>query len=205
MAAASPHFDSDEIARIGGVKAIVPLTVMLYNTLTPKQEQAVHALLILLLPRMKASDAPLLTPDARKAIHSWLATATDGLLIRRYPDTLRIAALKALEQVGDSTAVPYVERLARGNFLRLGNDRVRKAALECLPMLKANYSKVEASGCCFALRRRLPTRQKCCCARRLARTTRRRMNFCAWRTNRCLNPPRRPFPNKIRPFPFHKP
>ena len=70
--AVKPHFDADEITRVGGVKAVVPLIAMLQNTLPPNQERAVFTLLTLLLPRMKASDASLLTLAARQAIHSWL-------------------------------------------------------------------------------------------------------------------------------------
>ena len=140
-----PRFDADEIARVGGVKAIAPLIVMLRNALPPAQENAVYALLTLLLPRMKASDATLLTPASRQIIHSWLNRDAASVFVRGYPDSLRIAAFKALEQVGDSTAIPYVERVAQGRGALWSHEAVRQAARDCLPMLRANYSKVEAS------------------------------------------------------------
>jgi hypothetical protein len=51
---------------------------------------------------------------------------------------LKIAALRALEQVGDETALPVVEKLAKS----AGDTQVRFAAQECLPFLQQRADQV---------------------------------------------------------------
>ena len=139
----SPKFDVDEIARMGGVRAIVPLFSALQNTAPAKQRQAIHSALVLLLPQMKASDANLLTPFARLTINSWLRDINEWNPERSRFDDLCIATLKALEQVGDASAIPSVERLATKRMYTQAGREVQQAALECLPMLRANCGEVE--------------------------------------------------------------
>ena len=94
---------------------------------------------------MKVSDAHLLTPVGRRLVHSWLNSPSGNQPVIQGADALRIAALKALEQVGDSTAIPIVERLAQIKPLTPGQAKVQQAAIECLPMLRANCGEVEAA------------------------------------------------------------
>lgn len=143
--AVKPKFDAQEIVELGGVKAITPLIALLQNTLPPHQEQAVFALLVLLLPRLKVSDAGLLKPADRNAIHSWLRRGNEKVFSRRSPDALCLAALKALEQVGDAAAIPAVERLTQIHPRNQSEQRLRQAATECLPMLRANHGNVESA------------------------------------------------------------
>ena len=142
---ATPRFDAGEIARLGGLKAIAPLCASLAVPIPGKQRRAIHNALIKLLPQLKASDANLTTPTALGYIYSCLRLNGDGTFGKKCPTDLRIAALKALEQVGDARAIPLVERLTKMRFGTQNRLRVKQAAIECLPMLRANCGEVEAA------------------------------------------------------------
>ena len=90
-------FDAEELAQLGGVKAVPALFAALENHLPKAQIQAIRAALTRLLPQMKASDAALLTPNARRAIHSWVRSSFYNAGIFSNTDALRFASLKALE------------------------------------------------------------------------------------------------------------
>ncbi|HZO86760.1 MAG TPA: HEAT repeat domain-containing protein [Chthonomonadaceae bacterium] len=83
-----------------------------------------------LLPKVKASDKRYISP---LEMHALLKA-----LVGR-DDPLRIAILKALEQIGDERALPNVEWIIESNEPL----DVRRAAEECLPYLKmrAEYSE----------------------------------------------------------------
>lgn len=140
-----PKFNAEDIARLGGVKALVPLFATLENNLSTKQRHAIYNALISLLPQIKASEANLLTPSARGRIHTWVASSVWVESIYPNMDALRIAALKSLEQVGDSTAVPIVEQLSHIVPHTPREEKLRLAAIECLPMLRANCKEIEAA------------------------------------------------------------
>ena len=140
-----PRFDADEIARLGGARAVSPLCVTLDAPMPVKQRRAIHKALTLLLPQMKASEANLLTPLTRTRLYSWLSLNLDGTFALYCPIDLRIATLKALEQVGDAAAIPVVERLAKRKARTRSRTLVRQAAIDCLPMLRANCGEVEAA------------------------------------------------------------
>lgn len=76
-----------------------------------------------LLPQVKASDKRHIQPEEMNA----LLKALDG-----HDDALRVAILKALEQIGDAKAIPHVERIIAGPV----TPPVRRAAEECLPYLR---------------------------------------------------------------------
>ena len=140
-----PKFDATEIARLGGAKAVVPLFAVLENDLDNKQREAIRDALIPLLPQMKASDALLLTPAARHMLIAWISLNNDDKFVVQCAVDLRLSVLKALEQVGDSGAIPVVERLANRRLLCSGDKEIRQAAIECLPMLRANCGDVETA------------------------------------------------------------
>ena len=85
-----------------------------------------------LLPRLQASDAARLLPRHITTLnnevnHSFISRWESGVKV----DYL-LVVLKALEQVGDETSLPTVEKL----FETTDNDRVLKAAEACLPFLQ---------------------------------------------------------------------
>jgi len=81
-------------------------------------EEALHKL----LPRVRAGDAAYITAEPMQALLSLLETGSDSL---------RIALLQALEQIGDERAIPYVNYL-----IVFGPSSVRRRAQECLPYLE---------------------------------------------------------------------
>jgi hypothetical protein len=83
-----------------------------------------------LLPRLKASDARILTTAQRGCLHGLLNAAT----ARAHPEVV-VALLRALEQVGDLAAVPFVRNLANLSDASARTVAVRDAARECLPAL----------------------------------------------------------------------
>lgn len=87
--------------------------------------------LIRLLPRLQSTDANLLVPRQRSALNRFLRHDDSG---RNpfYNADLSVAILRALEQVGDETALPDVRNLAKS----AKDARVRSAAQECLPFLQ---------------------------------------------------------------------
>ena len=93
------------------------------------QQQAAKGL-IKSLPRLKASDAKLLNMRHREILIHKLnyadATSQPQLLI---------AILHALEQIGDSTAIAAVERLAKCTPKNSGQVSVKEAAIHCLEYL----------------------------------------------------------------------
>jgi hypothetical protein len=94
--------------------------------------------LIKLLPRLKASDAFLLNTTQR-------ALLCKALMARVNAESFRIAILKAFEQVGDSTCLATVQRLADGEIANEAEARVRDAARECVPYLQARLEQEKAA------------------------------------------------------------
>lgn len=141
----APRFNAAQIARQGGTQAIPSLFAALKPIAMPTQRKEMRDALTLLLPQLKSSDAYLLTPDSRQMIRWWL----DGVPLDRQPlqceDALRIAALKALEKVGDAKDVPVVERLAQRQPRAQREEKIKQAAMECLPKLLMNCGEMEAA------------------------------------------------------------
>lgn len=82
--------------------------------------------LIDMLPRLRASDTGLLTPKQMEGLCSTLN--------RREP-RLILAALKALEQIGDSRALPHVDRLAEQAAYTSEELEIQREARACRSML----------------------------------------------------------------------
>ena len=83
-----------------------------------------------LLRRVKASDKVLRTPAQRAGLYRNITFAN----AHTHTDFL-IAALKALEQIGDAAAMPYVVQLANAQPSSERERRVCDAAIACLPYL----------------------------------------------------------------------
>jgi hypothetical protein len=126
-----------EVARKLAERTDVRLAGPLIQVLSwPEDELHVAAryALFRILPRMRASDARLLNAEHRRVLHRVLRSA-DYAFIE--------VILKALEQVGDETSIPSVERLANRRAWWPDDRRIRDAARECLPALKA---RLEGAG-----------------------------------------------------------
>jgi hypothetical protein len=98
------------------------------------------AALTRLLPRVKASDNALYTPRQRGNLHRMLILAN----AKQY-DKCMVAILQALQQIGDETALPYVEQLANAQPTSNPELKVCDAARDCLPFLQERASQTQSS------------------------------------------------------------
>lgn len=94
---------ASELSTIEDLRAVGPLAESLQIEEKTVRTQ-VESALIRLLPRLQASDAYLLNTEQRACLNRVLQGKNDELII---------AILRAYEQAGDETALPYVETLAR--------------------------------------------------------------------------------------------
>ena len=133
-----------DLARVGGVQAIPALFAASRADAPILQIRASRAALTLLLPRMKAKDAYLLTGEARRTIQKWLKGISDYPTNSEDFDALRISALKALCEVGDFYDIPVVTQLTEMPTRATSEEALKQAAIECLTALKARDSREEA-------------------------------------------------------------
>ena len=127
------------LAEYDSVKGVGYLAEVLEWPDTSAQYAASSAL-IRLLPRLRASDTRLLNPQQRLCLYRKLSLAN----ARRDYDLI-LATLKALEQVGDVSAVGYVQKLVQAQALTAAQRRIVQAAQECLPYLLKRAEANEGS------------------------------------------------------------
>ncbi len=137
-------FDIEELIRIGSVKAIGPLIETFDINISGAQSKQRHKALTPLLYKLKASDACLLTPSQYRALHRALEVEYQTLHGTQEGLDLKLAMLKALEQVGNESFISIVERLANRKSLTKRQRMIQAAAQECLPYLKLNAGSVTA-------------------------------------------------------------
>lgn len=111
------------------------------------QYEAASALTAL-LPLLKANHASLLSAAQRDCLHQQLTLPN-----ARSQSDLIVAILQAFQQVGDTAAIPYVERLANAGARTPQEQKVVLEAQECLPYLRlcadnnaASHSLLRASS-----------------------------------------------------------
>ena len=102
-----------------------------------------HLHLLRRLPAVERRDAETLNEDQRSCLRHRLSTynaLTDGAFV--------CAILEALGVIGDTKALPYVEKLAGGTALRLlpSGRRARKAARICLLRLESRELEIAEPG-----------------------------------------------------------
>jgi hypothetical protein len=119
------------LADYGDVRAVGPLAEALGRSDRQIHEIAAAAL-TRLLPRLRPADAGLLNANQRRSLHRALNGENTGLTL---------AILSALERVGDDRALPYVERLARGQRRAAKSLEIQRAAQVCLPFLQVRIEK----------------------------------------------------------------
>ena len=90
-----------------------------------------------LLPRLKASDAPLLKEAQRAVLRSALTGKEYSGYGKHYDDEFILSILKATEQVGDWRSLSAVKALSQDTKRPI----VQTVALECLPYLQALAEK----------------------------------------------------------------
>ncbi len=124
-----------KLAMLDDVRAVGPLMEALGYIDSEVRKVAIEALLRL-LPRMQASDAHFLNDVQRNCMYRALNAKEENFVL---------AVLKALEQVGDSRALPLVEKLAQGDAETYQEKRIRDAAQACLPFLRQRIEQESAS------------------------------------------------------------
>ena len=131
------HKITDALVKAKDVRVIGPLCdARLYAD--HNRMLLIDEALIYLLPLLKVSDSKLLTAPQWQSIYSRLHGNNAPLVL---------AILKALEQIGDGGALPYVEKLAEGNgqYLAAKDGRVWNAAKACLPFLRERAAQESVS------------------------------------------------------------
>ena len=103
--------------------------------------QEIETLLVVLLPRLRTSDASLLTAAHRRKLCRALAL---GNADRELPYLLAI--IQALEQIGGAEAEACLQRLIGRGAITPGQQSVLKAAQECLPLLTARLEEAKRQG-----------------------------------------------------------
>ena len=151
---------TETLSRIGDKKQIAPLIRTLQVQNTPVRNLAKHRL-IALLPTLRASDASLLSDPERKILLRQLAIFPNDPGYRDVRELfskaaaqremdLRLAILKALEQVGGERELGAVEGLARGLPTLLSQvpvpQELREAAQACLPYLQSRAADQRAGA-----------------------------------------------------------
>lgn len=120
------------LAAVDDIRMVGPLLDRLRpNAKARRTRRVVTQALTRLLPRLKASDAPLLTTEQKGR----LAHHLDRLALFQRDKEFQIVILRALEQVGDAQAVPVVEKMVQRTPRWEAQERVHRAAVECLPFL----------------------------------------------------------------------
>ena len=130
--------NADELARVGGVRAVPALLDALTSGRTPSQRRVIYPALALLLPQMQASDARLLTVSYRRILNKLLRWGYQFNFDKRNEPEFTLAVLKAYEQVGDAKAIPIVEKLANKKARTARQRAVQQAAAQCLPLLQSH-------------------------------------------------------------------
>jgi hypothetical protein len=116
------------------VRIIGPLLTALGWIDVSQYESLFRWTLTRLLPRLTVSDSLLLSDRHRATLNRELAHADADYCC---------AILKALEEIGDGSSVPYVRRLAEPSKTT-DSVRVKQAARECLEILLARTERKQS-------------------------------------------------------------
>ncbi len=125
---------ADTVSKRGDMR-FIPLFLK-YWVIGSSGEDADGGFLAKMLPQMKLKDSALLKPEHRRKLNRHLFFAP---IKRRVKTTdLRLAILKAYEQIGDASSLEAVEELLTKNI----DAKLRDAAETCLLYLKQNVGRV---------------------------------------------------------------
>jgi len=113
---------SEDVRNIG--QAIDLYLTMPYFSATRK---SLREMIIHLLSNMQASDAIILTDTQRHRLYSFLQSQDKDLAM---------AAVKAVALIGDSSVIPYVRKLAAGQWSARTSKEVQAAAQYCVAQLE---------------------------------------------------------------------
>jgi hypothetical protein len=118
--------DYDDVRLVG---PLVDIFQQRYVAYAGRVHRSVEEALTKLLPKLKASDAHLLSEEHRVTLREVLATNGYNLWGRYYSGDFLLAILSAMEQVGDVDTYPIVTELSE----HAREERVKEAAKASLP------------------------------------------------------------------------
>ena len=122
------------LAAFNDVRVVGPLLSALHWPDMDDRRVEISGALVRLLPRLQASDASLLTAGHRESMRRALIAADPSVAL---------AVLRALEQIGDHSDIPIIQRLANRRAWTPRQKAMKDAAIACLPALQA---RVQQSG-----------------------------------------------------------
>ncbi len=131
-----------ELTIIEDIKVVGALCEILDSDILEFKLQAGFSL-AKLLPRLTANDARLLRKKHKEVLRRQLARRM-GLYDPNF-FKLQISILKAFEQIGEKDDLELVESLV-DPAQHVFDSRVREAALECLPYLRARVADMDAKN-----------------------------------------------------------
>jgi hypothetical protein len=120
------------LSAVDDLRMVGPLIDRLGSRSKDRQTRGVlKQALMRLLPRLKASNASLLTAGQKARLTRHLG----HLAMFQGDKAFQVVILRALEQVGDAQSIPVVERIVRRQPRWSAQEEVHTAAMECLPFL----------------------------------------------------------------------
>jgi hypothetical protein len=120
------------LSKFGDTRAIGPILMAWPFSSSKRHRQEIEAVLVRLLPRLRATDTHLLEDWERGFLHRILT----GNFSAGKNTELILAILKAFEQVGDGRDLPTVKKLAAGKGTAAKDARIQEAAQSCLLYLQ---------------------------------------------------------------------
>ena len=133
----------DDVRAVGFLLDLMESSQEMWEYDDPSR-RAIKSALIRLLPRLQASDTSWLTEPQRAALARALYYCTHRKYPWHYDPDLAVALLGALEQVGTSDALDYVQELATMYASNPHRERIRDAAESCLPFLQTRARERQA-------------------------------------------------------------
>ncbi len=133
-------FNIHKMSELAGVKDIDILIGALPLNMSKSDKGALYVNLVHLLENIKANDSYLLTPEIRRKLHQRISVERQGFGLIPESLPLKLAILKALEQVGDKDDLPVVRRLAEMKARTPRQREVRDAAQNCLEYLEIHIN-----------------------------------------------------------------
>ena len=137
-----PLLQAKDSAEMGGAEAVGPLLEMLGSAVYERDLRALYDALTPRLRALESGSAAGLAPRHHHLLRQCLWNNTLPTRLKPPETDFCLAALAAIEKMGDAKFVPVVERIARMRAPTPDRERIRDAAAECLPRLKARLSSV---------------------------------------------------------------
>ena len=126
------------LVRCDDVRVVGPLTEMLASSDSETRRMSA-AMLTELLPRLQSTGARLLDAEQIALLGDVLRNGA------REDHELAVAIVRAFAQVGDSSVLPLVERIADSPAHTRRRRRLKAEAEACLPFLQAHVRQEQAS------------------------------------------------------------